>query len=614
MGPLATWVFLISTVGVHHGSAEQVIVEIIDPSTATSLCPNQTVEYRCEVLVPSVELRWILPTGEIGFNLGNINGSRDAIDDGQYTATLVSIYNDDLFISTLRILNPVNNSNLTCSGGTTATPVRKSATISITAPPDPPAKPEYNDSVVIVSSVDFVWFRPSFTGGAPVVRYMITANDHTVNVPDENEVVYYTSSGLVYGDVMVSAINECGQNSQPALLTIPAKEPPDAEFYVVLDCDVPLDKRLPVTIRWMYEPREKGVAYPGDMKVEIELTPGGTVCTDANTNCTLDLSRDANYDISITWANDIGQTVNHSEFTSHIVVVKDEMLGTDAQSLSVTVTVNTICVPGIFLKVAFGTRPVGGGNCKAQVNATEFGSTPTFTTNANSLTLETDEEYCYLVYLNEELVLVGPDDSDTTSTPTPDDPDARANISLIAGVTAPVVVVLLVVIILILMVTWHRHCKHKRKEGDQELKTVIRPETKELPAGETVDSGPMYQVPSTISRIPHPTTGELYTDVQPGNKARKNKEHQDPSTIEHETAASGDLYAMPQKKGKKGKKGKEEEPELTEEEKAALYAVPDRKGQKAKSEGLTYADLDIHHSAKKAPPSAGSTYVDINYD
>ena len=68
---------------------------------------------------------------------------------------------------------------------------------------------------------------------------------------------------------------------------------------------------------------------------------------------------------------------------------------------------------------------------------------------------------------------------------------------------------------------------------------------------------------------------------------------QDPSTIEHQEAPGGELYAMPQKSSKKGKKKKDEEThELTEEEKAALYSVPDRKGQKAKSEGVS-AQLTI---------------------
>ena len=62
---------------------------------------------------------------------------------------------------------------------------------------------------------------------------------------------------------------------------------------------------------------------------------------------------------------------------------------------------------------------------------------------------------------------------------------------------------------------------------------------------------------------------------------------QDPSTIEHQEAPGGELYAMPQKPSKKGKKKEEEAHELTEKEKAAaLYSVPDRKGQKAKSEGV----------------------------
>ena len=74
---------------------------------------------------------------------------------------------------------------------------------------------------------------------------------------------------------------------------------------------------------------------------------------------------------------------------------------------------------------------------------------------------------------------------------------------------------------------------------------------------------------------------------------------QDPRTIEHEEAASGDVYAKPQKTEKKGKKGKKKkvEPEaqqeeaqeqLTEEEKAALYSVPNKQKQKAAAEGVSY--------------------------
>ena len=66
---------------------------------------------------------------------------------------------------------------------------------------------------------------------------------------------------------------------------------------------------------------------------------------------------------------------------------------------------------------------------------------------------------------------------------------------------------------------------------------------------------------------------------------------QDPNTIKHEVAPSGEMYAMPQTKGKKKKKASDDDgavgKELTKEEKAALYSVPDRKGQKAKSAGVS---------------------------
>ena len=64
----------------------------------------------------------------------------------------------------------------------------------------------------------------------------------------------------------------------------------------------------------------------------------------------------------------------------------------------------------------------------------------------------------------------------------------------------------------------------------------------------------------------------------------------DPSTIEHQEAPGGEMYAMPQKTSKKGKKTKKDD-ELSEEEKAALYSVPDRKGQKAKSDGVSELHL-----------------------
>ena len=54
-----------------------------------------------------------------------------------------------------------------------------------------------------------------------MMNYTVSANGGTVVVSDDSEVVRYTSQSLIYGDVLVSAINSCEQESTPALLNIP---------------------------------------------------------------------------------------------------------------------------------------------------------------------------------------------------------------------------------------------------------------------------------------------------------------------------------------------------------------------------------------------------------
>ena len=93
---------------------------------------------------------------------------------------------------------------------------------SPTGPPDPPSDLDYNDGVVIESSVNLQWTRPSYTGGVDVTNYRVSANGRRLEVMDDSETVSYTTSGLVYGEVQVSAINTCGQESQPATINIPA--------------------------------------------------------------------------------------------------------------------------------------------------------------------------------------------------------------------------------------------------------------------------------------------------------------------------------------------------------------------------------------------------------
>ena len=79
---------------------------------------------------------------------------------------------------------------------------------------------DYKDGVVIESSVDLQWTRPSYTGGVDVMKYTVSANGRRLEVMDDSDSVSYTTSGMVYGEVQVSAINTCGQESQPATINI----------------------------------------------------------------------------------------------------------------------------------------------------------------------------------------------------------------------------------------------------------------------------------------------------------------------------------------------------------------------------------------------------------
>ena len=68
-----------------------------------------------------------------------------------------------------------------------------------------------------------------------------------------------------------------------------------------------------------------------------------------------------------------------------------------------------------------------------------------------------------------------------------------------------------------------------------------------------VSAGAMYQDPNTIQHQAPPTTGDLY--AQPDKPARHQQKQQamelptylDPSTIQRQAAATGDMYALPDK-------------------------------------------------------------------
>ena len=88
--------------------------------------------------------------------------------------------------------------------------------------PDPPSDLGYNSAEVIETSVDLQWTRPSYTGGVSVRSYRVSVNGRTETMEDNKDRVQY-SPGLVYGEVLVSVINTCGQESQPGAIHIPAR-------------------------------------------------------------------------------------------------------------------------------------------------------------------------------------------------------------------------------------------------------------------------------------------------------------------------------------------------------------------------------------------------------
>ena len=141
--------------------------------------------------------------------------------------------------------------------------------------PDPPSDGLYMYDGGL--TVDLEWNKPSYTGGDEVTvdEYTLSVDGESVTVSDSSEVVSYTSTGLIYGEVLVTAINSCGQESLPTIINIPASglciahhytitslichlAPPDIPgLSVELNCNAILDI-FPVNISWtvsvMYAP------------------------------------------------------------------------------------------------------------------------------------------------------------------------------------------------------------------------------------------------------------------------------------------------------------------------------------------------------------------------
>ena len=105
-------------------AAQDITLLRTEPDPQQLPCPHQRIEFQCQTLVPSSALTWTLPTGvELEFGvLKNVGDVRNSTD-GVYSATLTEKREDDdpnterfFFTSTLKILEPVNGSNLTCEG------------------------------------------------------------------------------------------------------------------------------------------------------------------------------------------------------------------------------------------------------------------------------------------------------------------------------------------------------------------------------------------------------------------------------------------------------------------------------------------------------------------
>ena len=109
-----------------------------DPTSQELPCANQRIVYECQQLISSSELIWSLPNNEAL----RFSGSRDIddteppdpSDDDNYIATLTNKIEGDLiatflFTSTLMILEPVDGSTVTCTGGTISNPVNNDITI-----------------------------------------------------------------------------------------------------------------------------------------------------------------------------------------------------------------------------------------------------------------------------------------------------------------------------------------------------------------------------------------------------------------------------------------------------------------------------------------------------
>ena len=110
----------------------------IEPDSQQLPCPQQRIEFQCQIMVSSTALTWTLPDDSfLEFDRVSDFGVAINSSDNAYSATLTSRTDDNdpststrfFFISTLLVLQPVDGSTLTCTGGSGAEPVEESTTI-----------------------------------------------------------------------------------------------------------------------------------------------------------------------------------------------------------------------------------------------------------------------------------------------------------------------------------------------------------------------------------------------------------------------------------------------------------------------------------------------------
>ena len=109
-----------------------------DPTSQELPCAEEIIVYECQQLISSESVTWTLPNNEeLRFSASrDISDTEppDPSDDDNYIATLTNKIDGDeddtfLFTSSLMILEPVNGSTVTCTGGTTTNVVTNDITI-----------------------------------------------------------------------------------------------------------------------------------------------------------------------------------------------------------------------------------------------------------------------------------------------------------------------------------------------------------------------------------------------------------------------------------------------------------------------------------------------------